>query len=178
MMQRTLLAVTALTLVVLGGCSQVTPGTSRSMGGVHYEDAVDVGRQVMSQNFPLAQIDERKGLVVSQPIAVTSQQRIGGAQQRQIARLRLHREGGDVVASIAVEIQRQSAAAFRQMQRSSVAYDGASSLTPAEVEAATTAEQNEAWTAIRYNHALEARLLDQLYRKLHEVPVTTTIPSN
>jgi len=168
------LAVGSLLIAALaGGCAQPMPGTSRPLGDVTYDDAFTTGRQVMAQYFPLAQIDEWRGMIISQPTPLAQQRLVGGAQQRQVARLRLRRQASTVVAEASVEIQRQASQAHGAMRRPQLAYDAASLYTPAEAEAATTPQQNEMWVAVHYNHALEARLLEQLYARLHGPPATT-----
>ena len=164
--------VVALLLTGLAGCASKTPGTSRSLGDVDYDEAFAASRQVMAQYFPLAQIDEQKGLIISQPTPLAQQRLVGGSQVRQVAQVRLHREPSTVVIQASVQVQRQSAAMFRQMR--SAGADSASLMTPAELEAATTADQNEVWTVLRQDQPLEARLLEQIFSRAHN-PTTQKV---
>jgi hypothetical protein len=156
---------------VAGGCSQGMGGTSRSLGDVPYEHALAAGRQVMAQHFPLARIDEGKGLIVSQSVPIAGQRLVGGATQRQVARLQVRRQGGAASAEAIIEVQQQSSRACL-MNGPQGGFEPSSAQTPAQVEAATTPQQNEMWVTVRRNRPLEARLLEQVYDRLHAPPAS------
>ena len=92
---------------------------------------------------------------------------LGASPARQLATLRLRKEDGQVVAQATVALQRQGSDIHRQINPAAGSYDSVANRTPAELEAATTPQQNEAWVTERYAHDLERKMLADLYRLLH-----------
>jgi len=151
------------------GCGPRTPGETRILGPVPYEAAFASGQEVMSQYFSVAEADAERGRIVSRPkhIEADNDRILGGSPARQIATLRLRRDGGDVVAQATVQTQRQGQSVHRQRAVQDENYDGAPNKSPSYYEAATTPEQNETWVTRSYDHALERKMLDDLFRRLH-----------
>jgi hypothetical protein len=80
--------------------------------------------------------------------------------------VRLRRAGGEIVAYATVSVQRQATAAMRQMALGDIAYDGPPRQTPAQLEAATTPEQNESWITERRDRELELKILSDIHNAL------------
>ena len=154
---------------VLAGCAQPTPGRTRALGEVRFEAAFASAREVMAQYFPIADADADAGVIRSRPQAVEAppERLLGRSPARQVATLRLYRENGQVVAQASVAVQREGSAGHRQLSAAGDSYDTVPNKTPADAEAATTAEQNQVWETERYDHALEARILADIYAGLH-----------
>ena len=151
----------------LAGCQLQTPGRTRHMGAVSYESAFAAARDVLSQYYTVTEQDPDTGKITCLPKTVQAppERILGGSPARHLATLRLRREDGEVSAQVSVAIQRQTRAVRRQM--TSVKYDEVPNVTPAQEEAATTVEQNEAWVTQAYAHDREVQILEDLYKALH-----------
>jgi len=163
------LAVAILAASFVTGCAQSLPGTSRSLGEVEFASAFAASREVVSQYFSVDEADPATGVITSRPVGIEARNErlLGGSPARQLATIRLRREDGQVMAHASVAIQREGSASFRQMSPVGETYDGVPNQGPAEAEAATTPEQNELWQTERYDHALESKMLADIYRSLH-----------
>jgi len=169
-MRRYLSVVAALLAsAVLVGCEAGTQGTTLSLGAVDYDEAFTAARSVMSQHFSVASADREAGLIESSPQRIDAQREgiFRTLAARQMAKMSLRRQGREVLANLTVEVQRQGSAVHEQLQMSSSGYDSVPHRTPAEIDAATTAEQNEAWQTEKYDHTLEYTVLRQLHDTLH-----------
>ncbi len=165
-----LIALAIMAAGMLAGCGAGSAGTSRQLGVVTYEHAFAEAREVMAQYFEIAEADVETGIIKSRPKGTRGgPERLlgGGSPARQVATLRLRHDGTNVVAYMSVAVQRQDSAVYRHMMASGESYDSVPNLTPAEQEAATTSEQNEAWRTSRYAHDIEYKILNDLYMVLH-----------
>ena len=164
-----MVAALVLAAGLLGGCSTASPGTTRALGDVNPDVAFATARQVLGQYFPIDDANPRTQVITTRPRPVDAgwDRPLGGYPARQLATLRIVREDGAVAAHLAVEEQRQRSQMHRSVQQLGENYDSVPDQTPAEQEAATTIEQNEAWETHRYDHTLEARILSEIYRVLH-----------
>ena len=164
-----LAALACLATLAAAGCAQRTPGTTRSLGLVDHDTAFAAGRHVMSQYFRIAQVDRQAGVISSQPQPADAgaERILGASPARQLATLRLRRQDGRLVAQATVALQRQGSDIHRQISPAAGSYDSVANRTPAELEAATTPQQNETWVTERYAHDLERKILADLYRLLH-----------
>ena len=158
-----------LSAVVLSGCNQALPGTARQLGAADYTAAFAAAREVMSQYYSVESANPDTGTIQSRPKSVTAphERLLGGSPARQVATMRLRKEGKDVVAHVSVAVQRQGGAVLRQSRPGIDDYDSVPNETPAEQDAATTVEQNESWRIHGYAHDVERKILDDLYRSLH-----------
>lgn len=161
MTTRGMLVVAAASVSILAGCAGVEVGTKRSLGAVDYPKAFDAARTVMGQYFTVASADADSGLIESAPKPLAGRV-LGGKESRQTAAVRLRRTDGMVTAYAVVTIQRQASVAARQLAWPAGAYDGPPHQTPGEMEAATTAEQNETWITERRDRTLEQQLLTDI----------------
>jgi len=169
-MRRTVLVGMALAAAtLLAGCEQRTRGTTISLGNVNYDKAFAAGRATLGQYFSIAEADPGAGLLRSSPKAVDAKPsgllRTPPARQR--ATLSLRRQQGEVLADLAVEVQRQRSDVYLQRQTAESGYDTVPNKTPAEIDAAVTAEQNETWETTSRDRGLERTILDDLYKALH-----------
>lgn len=159
---------------LLAGCSMSTPGISRELGSVDYGSAFAAAREVFSQHYPVAEANADTGVIKARPVPVDERgERILGGKSpaRQLATLSLRRKNGLVIAHASVAVQRQGSEPLRRMRVSREEdYSSVPHQTPAELEGATTPEQNETWTTQRYAHDRERMILDDLYRALHPQP--------
>ena len=163
------IAIGVLAVVVVCGCNVATPGTTRNLGRVDYASAFATAREVMAEHFSVASADPATGIIESRPrpAQVRGERLLGGSPARHLAKLRIRHKDGQVVAVASVALQREGSAIHRTMYRPGENYDSVPNRTPAEDTAAMTPEQTEVWRTERYDHALERKILDKLYRTLH-----------
>jgi hypothetical protein len=172
MVRNAILAAAILAAAVLPGCAE-PEGATRMLGAVAYQDAFLAANEVMSQYYTVASAKLDSGEIKSAPKFVPagggdSDQFFPASPTRQVATIRLRRAGGEVEAWASVAVQRQTSEAQRQLARQEAAYDTSAGKTPAELEAATTAEQNQGWRTERYAHDIEFKMLNDLYDRLHK----------
>ncbi len=158
-----------LAAFLAAGCTEVTPGRTRSLGEVDYALAFATGQEVLSQYYSVQSAEVNTGVITARPkpVKAGNDRLLGGYPARQVARMRIRREGRSIVAQVSVAVQRQRSQMRRQMQQVGDNYDSVPNKTPAEDQAATTIEQNENWEVRRYAHEIEAKILDDLYKALH-----------
>ena len=171
MIRTGLLAAACMTAGLLGGCAQPI-GRARPLGEVSYEAAFATAREVMAQYFSIESADPQTGVIRSRPkpIRARADRLLGGSPARQVATMRLRRDGRQVVAHLAVAVQRPGSAAHRQMRMNADNYSSVPNQTPAQVEAATTPDQNESWRTDKYDRVMEQKILTQIHRSLHPQP--------
>jgi len=157
---------------LLGGCNQALPGSSRQMDTVDYPAAFAAAREVMSQYYSLESHDVDSGIIQGRPkeIDAPHERILSGSPARQVATMRLRKEGDGIVAYASVAVQRQGRQVLQQLRPGTDSYTSVPNETPAEREAATTVEQNESWRTHGYAKDVEAKILQDLYRSLHPVP--------
>jgi ribosomal protein L12E/L44/L45/RPP1/RPP2 len=172
------LAAVLVTASVLAGCGQ-TPGTTRNLGAVEYAPAFATARQVLSQYFSVESDDEATGVIQSRPKSEKEawNRLAGGSPTRQVATMRLRKAGANVIAQLSIAVQARGGDIHGVMPRTREDYSTVPNQTPAEGEAATTAEQNEAWRTDRYDHALERKILDDIARAIESKPAPATAPA-
>ncbi len=153
---------------VLAGCEAQTPGTTRFLGDVGYEDAFAAARSVMGQYYPLADASVDTGVIVAQPTPVDAapERLLGGSPARHAATLRLRREEEGVYAVTAVRVQRAARFTRSHMPEPEENYSGVPQGVSLE-EAASTPEQNENWITDGYDRDVERRILEDLFRTLN-----------
>ena len=143
-------------------------GTRRVLPATNYDEAFVAARTVMGHYFQIASADKATGVIVTEPKATTE----GGvglvapAATRQVAKLKLHQANEGLVASVSVLLQRQGSAVYRQMQTEQDNYDSVPNTSPAEMDAATTATQNETWETYQVDRSLETQILNDLQNTL------------
>ena len=73
------------------------------------------------------------------------------------------------MARLTITIQRQGSEASRTFRARQEDYSGMGRQTPADLEGATTPEQNQLWETCRYDHMLERAILRDIARQLSPV---------
>jgi len=166
------LAISAIVLagcVLPAGCNLPSPGTTRVLGDVDYASAFAAATKTMGRHFSILSADPNTGEITCRPkkVQVKGERLLGGSPARQIATLHLRRDNGMVRAQVSVELQREGSAIRSTAGSYQENYDEVPNQTPAEDTAATTAKQNETWQTDRYDHAMERKVLDEIYKALH-----------
>lgn len=156
---------------LLVGCTEPI-GRARSLGEVGYQPAFATAREVLAQYYSIESADPQTGVIRSRPkpVQARAERIVGKSDARQVATMRLRRDGREVIAHLAVAIQRQGSTIHRQMRMDADNYSSVPNQTPAEVEGATTPEQNESWRTDKYDRVMEQTILNQLYRAMHPQP--------
>ena len=154
---------------VLAGCQVQTPGRTRHLGAVSYENAFSTATEVLSQYYVIAETNPDTGQIKCRPKAVDPppERILGRSPARHQATLRLRRDGENVSAHVSVAVQRQTRTLRRQMPSPGDNYDEVPNKTPSQDEAATTVQQNNAWVTQAYAHDMEIRILEDIYKALH-----------
>jgi hypothetical protein len=161
-----------LTAVSAGliGCVESTPGRTRSLGQADYGLAFATAREVLAEEhgFSIESTERDVGTIQTRPkpVAAEPDRLLGSSPARQVATVRLRRDGNDVVAHVSVAVQRQRAEVRRQVRDVGENYDSVPNKSPAEQDAALTPQQKMSWETVDYDHALEVRILEDLYQAL------------
>jgi len=139
------------------------------MGQVVYASAFAAAKTVFARHFKVLRADPTSGEIRSRPkrVQAGSERLLGASPARKVAVMSLWREGKVVMANLAIAVQRQGEAVQHHRNVAAETYSSVPNQTPAAVQAATTAEQNEDWQTQRYDHALEIQILDELHKRLN-----------
>ena len=170
MMRQLLMVVMAAAIFATSGCATRTPGMTGIMGDGGQDAAFAAATAVMAKHYSIALADPDTGVITSRPKSVNigGERLLGGSPAREVATITLRRQKNQVMATVAVDVQREGAAADRRLGGAySDSYSSVPHDTPAEHEAATTAEQNDMWRTVDRNKAAERKMLDELYRVLN-----------
>ena len=142
-------------------------GSTRTFNYGNYNDAFATARTVMGKQFIVVMADQDEGIIkcAPQPVDDAQDRLLGTTPTRQIASMRLKRRNGQLIAICTVEQQRESSVIRRQQPVVGEVGDNYSSVpneTPAQIDAATTPEQNDTWETVRTDTMLENKLLNEL----------------
>ena len=159
----------ALLLCAAGGCTEGIAGRSRSLGDVDYVKAFAAGADVMRQHYRIESMNAESGVIKAEPKAVTApgERLLGNSPAREVATLRLRREGNAVVAYASIVRQRMGGPILRTMNLRDEKYDTVPDSTPAQRDAATSEEQNASWVTDRNATDTERKVLAELYDAVH-----------
>lgn len=182
-MTRYMLLAALLGLALLAGCDAGSaPGTTRMLGTPDYDTAFRTCRTVLARHFSVANAEPLTGVITSQP--EESENRPAGligitqGRTRQVARLQVQRTGGQIMARLAVAVQTMgNPGVRRQVFGTAENYDSVPNQSPAEVEGATTTEQNDEWATRRYDARLEAEILNEICRELNPAATQPAAPA-
>jgi hypothetical protein len=166
--------------LMVGGCNQEFQGSSRSLGTTDYTAAFATANEVISQYYPVESADPARGVIQCRvkDVKAANERLLGGSPARELATMKIVKEGKDVMAYVTVALQRQGGDVFRAMPHVDENYSGVPNRTPAEQEAATTTEQNEPWRIYSYNHQAELKILEDLARAVGpKSPATAPAPA-
>ena len=156
--------------VLAAGCSGSRPGTTRSLGDVQYQLAFAAAQEALSQHFSVASADPDTGIIESRPKLVSArpERLLTGSPARELATMHIRKAAeNEVVAYLEIAVERLGTVEHHRAAVRHEKYDSVPNQTPAEIEAATTPEQNEVWTIDKYDHRQEQAILDELYRTMH-----------
>ena len=171
------LAIAAL----LAGCSEPVPQTPRDLGMVSQSRAFGEAREVLSQYFSVESADADSGVILSRwrPVEPERGDRVVSSRMdsREQATMKFRNQDGRLVANLSIPVQRLITSSMRQFSPRGDTYSSVPDQTPADVDAATTPDQNDTWRTVRYNHVLERQILDELYRRLHPEAATEPAPT-
>lgn len=154
------------------GCEQ-NNGTTRTLGPLEYASTFDTAQKVFSQYFSIETADPATGEIIARPkrVDAPNERILGGSPARQIATMKIFRQGDQVAAYVSIEQQRMGS--FVRGGNSSFSRDddleNGGHRTPAQNEGATTPQQNENWQTERQMHAMELRVLSELARNLQSL---------
>lgn len=165
---KVLLPLALLAGACAAGCSQESPGTVRFLGNVEKAAAFAAAKDVMSQYYPIAQADPDLGIIKCVPSDAKGpgERLLGASPMRHQAQLELIRSQGGMSARVAVIVQRQGGSIHRAAATSD-SYSGVNNQSPADMDAATTTEQNESWQTTGYSYETQRKILEDLYQRLH-----------
>lgn len=154
---------------LLAGCNLPTPGRTRVLGNVPYASAFATARETMAQYFSIESADPDTGQIVSRPkpVKARAERLLGGSPARHVATMHIRRKDGVILAQLSVALQREGSTLLRASGRPEENYDAVPNDTPADETAAVTPAQAEAWRTDSYDHALERRILNDVYMALH-----------
>ena len=142
-------------------------GTRRPLPAASFSEAFSAGRTVLSHYFHVASADADDGIIRSEPqFTDRSGGLLGRSGNRRVAMLKITHVGGQLMAVASVAVQRKGVMINRERRAYQDNYDSVPNQTPADMDAATTSEQNEMWETHSYDHALENQILDDLIEKL------------
>ena len=179
-----MLTVVSVALVACNGSdpfglrATLTPqaGTSRNLGNVSKDKAYDAALAVLGQHYRIdsEKSDREQGKIVCMPKSITAKRDrvLGNTPARQLVRFQLAQDGKSQVAHLVVVLQRQASYAktsnyqFSEERLGDNYTGNPGNETPADLDAALTAEQKEAWVDQRALHVEEAKLLQQIAERL------------
>jgi hypothetical protein len=169
-----------ISLALVTGCADRTTSPVQRQSSVPIDqvapaDVFAVAEVVLAQEFPRYSVDRRSQTITTEPVLFSTQRESGSArdllggssQMRRSATFTTGQQGGTTRAWLRVIVERRDTgrrAALRPV--TGRLSDAPSQTTPIEEEAATTSEQNEVWTVIKRDEALERALLMQIREKL------------
>jgi len=179
-LQLALAAGLAVLVTAAGGCAPEATGTVMTLGPVSYDDAFCAARTVMAQYFRLDDVDQEAGRITTRPefIESTRFSVSDSAPDKQLAELALHADGPYVVARLTIAIRRRGSEAMSTFGAEHENYAARPGRTPAEIEAATTPQQNDVWQTYKYDHMLERAILRDLDRMLRPKDAPTPPTTN
>ena len=156
-------------VLACAGCGTASPASSRSLGTVRYARAFAAANDTMSQYFSIASSDAATGIIKARPKAIDAPREriLGKSPARQVAAMRIWPRGKEILADMTVAIERRGDSVYRNMPAPGEHYEGVPNKPPSHREAATTIEQNQSWRTEKYDHAIERKILQDLYLSLH-----------
>lgn len=169
MMRQCAVAALLAAAAISAGCSMASPGASQSLGTVEYAEAFAAANDTMSQYFSIASSDAVTGIIRARPKAIDAppERILGRSPARQVATMRIWPRGKEILADMTVAVERRGDSVYRSMPAPGENYEGVPNKPPSDREAATTIEQNESWRTEKYDHAIERKILQDLYLSLH-----------
>ncbi len=125
--------------------------------------------RILQREFGRLRINRETRTIETEPVEFTTRKASGSARDfyggrstmRRTARLSVARRGGDVLARLRIDLERQDTQRVAVQPPTGGLTDSPAS-TAIERDAATTEQQNQVWTRVRRDERLERALLDEL----------------
>jgi len=142
------------------GCAEPPPMRAMTLGNVDKDVAFTAAKEVVAMYFPIESADPATEVIKCRPKMTQDYQErlLGGSPTRQVARVELVPQDGQIFARVSVAIQQHGAGIQRSLHTSDP-YDPVPHQTPAQIDAATTTEQNETWKTVGYAYEVERKIL-------------------
>jgi hypothetical protein len=188
MTHRYLISALALAVLALAGCTDqptqqaadplgeflfgATGGSTRTVNFPNYSQAFGECRMVLGQYYTIEATDQDAGTIVCQPLVLTDGPRdrlLSTAPTRQRASIQIRQRGAQLTLTCRVELQRQISNIYSQLPQDTGNYSMVPNNTPAEVEGATTPDQNDTWETYGSDVAMEADLLNDIVTRLNTI---------
>ncbi|MFW6153674.1 MAG: hypothetical protein ACOC95_00475 [Planctomycetota bacterium] len=152
---------------LLGGC-QAERYRSMQMGSVDYGRAYRAAVDTVDNYYPILSADADDGRIVTAPRKVsTGRSVLSRTAGREWAEMRIRRNGPVVWADIRVTVEHRTTVEREAFRRMLLPYRDVAPKTPAEVDPPYP-DEGDTWTPVGTNTAMEWRILDALYDRLHE----------
>lgn len=176
------LFVLAVTPLCLTGCAQgIEKQTyhARAIAGATPDEVFDAAQTVLRREFGPLTVDQEARRLTSRPAEFHTVSDSGTARDlyrgrstmRRTARLFVSSRGGETVARLRIEIERQDTARQEAFQPDrSQGLTDAPGRTPIERDAATSSKQNTVWTFVKRDRRLERALLTELQEEFAPPP--------
>ena len=167
-----------LAAFLFAGCAdrpRLEPEQFRSMpmGEASYKTAFATSLNVMREYFSIGRTDDAIGRIEARPEMFNktepgtrlSEQHTAEKPYRRTAVLKVRSNEGEIWADIRVQEERRDTRAYRQFSRLRAPDDNFVS-TPIDEETATDVEEEEVWTVVRQDRALEREILMRIHDRL------------
>lgn len=171
-------SVALFALAALAGCAdrpqfETDQFRSMPMGQASYNTAFATSLNVMREYFSIGRHDNALGRIEARPELFNktdpgtrlSEQHHAEKPYRRTAVLKVRSNEGEIWADIRIQEERRDIRAYRQFSRLRAADDNFVS-TPIDEETATEIEEEEVWTVVRQNRALEREILMHIHDRL------------
>ncbi len=174
-------------LTTLVGCEVDTGPAAMTYRTIVIDDAtpdevLQAGELVLAREFRAVTTNRAARTIVSAPVEYTTRRESGTtrdfyrgrSRMRRVARFASESLGGQTVARLRIDIERQDTARRTALRSATGRIDDSPARTPIEDDGATTESQNQVWTKVRRDVGVEQRLLAEL-RRAFAPPVTGEI---
>jgi len=152
---------------MLAGC-QNERFRSMRLGDVDFDEAYRAGLEVFAGYYGVADTDARTGRVTGRPKLVSAppDKLFSSTPSREVAVLRIRRDGALTWADVRVDIQRRESASYRSLAGLTGPND-VPNRTPAQGDAPLRAEQDQVWQVTGHNYDVERKMLKDLYARVN-----------
>ncbi len=156
-----------LAVPMLAGC-QNERFRSMRLGEVDVEKAYQAGVTVFGDYYKVAEADGRTRRITGRPKTVKAppDRLFSTSASREVAVLRIRRDGAVTWADVRVDIQRRQSAGYRSLS-GLTDRDDVPNRTPAQDDAPLRPEQDEVWQVTGHNYQIERKMLQDLYARVN-----------
>ena len=160
-------------VIVLSGCTQLTPATgqqSRLIEGTRAEQVMQVAARMLQRDFGRVHVNTEALTIETEPVEFTTQRESGTARDfyrgsstmRRVAYFSVGPTTKDTVARLRIDIERRDTERVAHTPLPAHTLGDLPNTTPIQRDAATTERQNTVWTFVRRDRQMERSLLDEL----------------